>query len=608
MASHISIALPEGSGSSDFKIPLSGNGRYLMFASNRPLVDGYRDIFAALYVQDLATGKIELATVNAAGVHDGGYAGALSADGRLAVYYSDAGILLKNLASGALTRVDTSAGGVVGNLGVSEATISANGRYVAFASRSSNLAGSDANGSNDIFVKDVLTGAIVNASTRADGTQAENESRGAVVSDDGKLVLFVSASTNLDARATTLDDRLYLKNLSTGELSLVAVNAAGELANGWHARGVMSRDGTTVAFTSSATNLVPSARDGNLFVKNLITGDLVVASSDASGKPSNATADGARLSADGRLVAFTSWAGNLVDGDTNQKTDVFVKNLLSGAIRRVSVGNDGAQSNADARMAEMSHDGKVVTFTSEASTLVPGDTVGSWNVFKVDVDPAFASAWSDTRYGGSGNDVLSGGNGDQYFSGLGGNDRIDGGAGTDLMGVRGLRADYTLARDGATITLHDTKGRDGTDTLSGVERLRFADGSVALDHDGIAGQAYRIYQAAFNRTPDKGGLGFWMHFMDGGMTVDQVAAGFMASPEFIAMYGATPSNAQLVDKLYQNVLHREGEAQGVKFWNDALDSKMITQAQALAMFSESPENQAALIGVIEGGISYDPYV
>jgi hypothetical protein len=188
-----------------------------------------------------------------------------------------------------------------------------------------------------------------------------------------------------------------------------------------------------------------------------------------------------------------------------------------------------------------------------------------------------------------------------------GNDLLAGGAGIDTAVYHAPRASYSITKSDTGWTIADKSGASGVDQLSQVERLRFSDTMLALDVNGDAGQAYRIYQAAFNRAPDQAGLGFWIKFMDAGMSLNDVAAGFMAAPEFKTMYGATPSHEDFVNKLYMNVLHRPGEASGVAFWLAALDNPAITPAAVLAAFAESNENQVALIGVIGNGFSYIPF-
>ncbi len=143
--------------------------------------------------------------------------------------------------------------------------------------------------------------------------------------------------------------------------------------------------------------------------------------------------------------------------------------------------------------------------------------------------------------------------------------------------------------------------------LASIERIQFSDAMFALDIHGAAGQAYRIYQAAFARTPDAGGLGFWISAMDSGYSIRAVAAEFMKSAEFASMYGATISNTAFVEKLYQNVLRRPGDQGGIDFWVKALDNKQTDRIDVLAQFSESAENQSAVAQIIGNGFEFIPY-
>ena len=187
-----------------------------------------------------------------------------------------------------------------------------------------------------------------------------------------------------------------------------------------------------------------------------------------------------------------------------------------------------------------------------------------------------------------------------------GNDTFDGGAGIDTVVFSGNRAAYTVSKSSTVWTVSSTA--QGVDSLSNVERLKFADTSLALDTDGNAGQIYRLYQAAFNRTPDKGGLGDWIYGMDNGMTLLQVSAGFVDSAEFKSVYGQNPTDSEVVTRFYQNVLHRAPEQAGYDYWMNQLQSGLQTRTQVLTGFSESPENQAQIIGVIQNGIEYTQHV
>lgn len=158
-------------------------------------------------------------------------------------------------------------------------------------------------------------------------------------------------------------------------------------------------------------------------------------------------------------------------------------------------------------------------------------------------------------------------------------------------------------------TVQDSTKLDGSDQLYQVERLQFTDKMVALDFDGVGGKAYRIYKAAFDRTPDQGGLGYWIAQMDKGMDLISVAARFIDSPEFRTQYGTNPTNAQFITLLYDNVLGRTPDQAGLNWWvNEMAINPTKTQQKVLADFSEGTENQANVATLIGNGIVYDAFV
>lgn len=240
------------------------------------------------------------------------------------------------------------------------------------------------------------------------------------------------------------------------------------------------------------------------------------------------------------------------------------------------------------------------------------DAQGGANTYTVFVT---VRATGGLQAGGEGNDALGGLATSDIINGEGGNDRIsasagydeiDGGNGTDSIVYQGAAAGHVLAQDGERWALRKPDGQ-GTDTLSHMERLLFSDGALALDLDGMAGKAYRLYQAAFDRKPDAGGLGYWLAVLDGGASMQGVAAGFLQSAEAQSLYGSNPANGAWITSLYQNVLHRAPDPGGYGYWTMLLDQKHITQVDALLGFADSPENHAAVIGAISQGISYTPY-
>lgn len=214
---------------------------------------------------------------------------------------------------------------------------------------------------------------------------------------------------------------------------------------------------------------------------------------------------------------------------------------------------------------------------------------------------------NDSLQGDTGADVLSGGAGADSIEGGGGYDQIDGGDGLDYAIVNDLKANRAITQQDGSPTKLSRSG--DIDLMTGIERIRFTDATVALDvgADGVAGEVYRLYQAALGRTPDADGVGYWIAAADGGMTLQSIAAEFIQSPEFIALYGASTSNSELVRLLYVNALHRQPDDAGVAFWTDVLDTGAATRTEVLADFSESAENQAAVATIIGNGFEFTPW-
>jgi hypothetical protein len=178
------------------------------------------------------------------------------------------------------------------------------------------------------------------------------------------------------------------------------------------------------------------------------------------------------------------------------------------------------------------------------------------------------------------------------------------GADSSVVTFPGIRSRYTIAASGSGFTVTDTELGGTPVTVSASQRLQFADTNIAFDTTGIAGQAYRLYRAAFNRTPDASGLGFWISVMDSGQTLASVSAGFVASTEFKDLVGANPTNRQLVTSLYTNVLGRTPDAGGLDFFTNVLDTKASDVAGVLAAMSESGENKTGTASLIATGIEY----
>lgn len=237
-------------------------------------------------------------------------------------------------------------------------------------------------------------------------------------------------------------------------------------------------------------------------------------------------------------------------------------------------------------LIELRSPGNEALLSVEGSFQFWGDDLG------MALTPEYLYSYGTTFTGNSANNIVEAYSGDHV---------IDGGAGRDTVAYDGNSDAYRVERTGSTITVF---GAYGIDTVLNVERLLFDDYCIAYDIDGNAGQAFRLYEAAFNRRPDQAGLGFQISALDAGWGLVDIAKDFINSPEFQMTYGSL-SDTQFVNALYWNVLDRPGEAQGVAYHVNELGHG-TSRAQILANFSESPENQLALIGVMEGGIVFVP--
>ncbi len=291
-------------------------------------------------------------------------------------------MFVKNLTTGALTLVSAGANGQ-GNDASVDPSISADGSKVAFDSTASNLVAGDTNGTGDVFVKDLTTGALTRISTGANG-QGNGGSFTPSISADGTKVAFYSSASNLVAGDTNNRNDVFVVTLATGAVTRVTTGAGGQPDSDSFGPS-LSADGTKVAFYSFASNLVPGETDigGNVFVKDLTTGAVTRVTTAINGQE-NGLSSAPSISADGTKVAFNSSASNLVAGDTNGKDDIFVKDLATGTLTRVSIGANG-EGNDNSFVPAIFPDGSKVAFSSEATNLVAGDTNGTQDVFVKDL-------------------------------------------------------------------------------------------------------------------------------------------------------------------------------------------------------------------------------
>lgn len=391
----------QGNFSSQGTPVISADGRYIAFDSEAEnLVAGDTNFADDIFVHDLQTGATTRVSVGSAGAQADRSSNepALSADGRFVAFDSAATNLVPNDTNGTIdvfvhdrqtgqtTRVNVSSAGEQADGGAFEPSISGDGRYVAFMSTSALLVPGDTNALSDVFVHDRRTGATTRVSIATDGAQASGDSPS--LSADGRYVAFESGSSSLGGTNFWRD--VFVHDRETGQTRLVSASTSGIDANFPSQDPSISADGRYVAFTSMASNLIAGDTNGvtDVFVRDLSTSRTTRVSVDSAGTQSDVSALASHVSADGRYVAFSSFAMNHVPGDTNGAADAFVHDQGTGRTTRVSVQSDGDQSLLGTSMAQsISADGRRVVFWSIAPDLVPGDTNGTIDVFVHDRGP-----------------------------------------------------------------------------------------------------------------------------------------------------------------------------------------------------------------------------
>jgi Tol biopolymer transport system component len=330
-------------------------------------------------------------SLSSAGVQGTGRAmsPAISANGRYVAFEWDVNgrfeIFRRDLVTGATRRVDVSSTGV-GATASNYPAISADGRFVAFMSYASNLVPGDTNGVTDIFVRDMVSSTTQRVSVSSSGAQGRARSTFPAISADGRYVAFASFASNLVAGDTNHVEDVFRRNLVTGKTQRVSVSSTGAQGSrdSGYTRPAISATGRFIAF-DTASALVAGDDNGRLDIymhdRLSATTERVSVSSTGAQEGYGADSSTPAISADGTSVAFESTAANLVPGDTNGSSDVFVRDRSTGTTWRASRSSAGVQGNGWSFSAAISGDGRYVSFTSQASNLVAGDTDGFDDVF-----------------------------------------------------------------------------------------------------------------------------------------------------------------------------------------------------------------------------------
>ena len=301
---------------------------------------------------------------------------------------------------GDITLCSSSLTGAQGNGNSSFSAISPDGRYVAFTSMATNLM-SPATTGTQLFRKDLSTGQTVVVSTSSSGVQGNAVSAYPDLSYDGRYVTFVSGATNLMSPATS-GQQIFRKDLVTGQVLVVSSTSSGVVGNNSSLYSAISPDGRYVAFSSGASNLVsPATTNQQVFRKDLSTGQVVLASATSSGTQGNNASLFPAMSDDGQYVAFTSVATNLVSPATTGP-QIFRKNLSTGQVMLVSASAAGVQGNNTSVYPNLTPEGRYVIFISTATNLVTPATT-SQQVFRKDMSTGQVVLVSTSSTGVEGN-------------------------------------------------------------------------------------------------------------------------------------------------------------------------------------------------------------
>lgn len=292
-------------------------------------------------------------------------------------------IFRTDLRTGETVLVSADAGGEAGDNDSLRPTVSADGRYVAFTTAARNLLGEGVDGWQTV-VRDMEGDTLTVTSRSSDGTPGNRASDGTQISADGRYVTLFSNATNLvsDDTNATVDE--FLHDTRTGRTTRLSVNASGTESDKITIGGTISDDNRYVVLNSHATNLTPQSPDtgqDHAYLLDLTTGELRLLDKGPDGVPAPGGTFWASISGDSRHVPMSSSGPQLVAGDTNKVRDIFVADLPGGDIRRVSVGSAGEQADAASYFPDVDHDASTVVFTSYATNLVPGDTNGQPDIF-----------------------------------------------------------------------------------------------------------------------------------------------------------------------------------------------------------------------------------
>jgi Tol biopolymer transport system component len=375
---------------------ISADGQLIAFASEATnLVEGDINGVQDIFLHDWLTGATSRLSVDSQGQEANAASSwpEISADGNWVAFSSAASnlvdgdtngvedIFVVELPTGNIERVSISSSRVQANAASIHPVISGDGRYVAFVSSATNLFTSVSGGHTEIYLYDRVN-RILQWVSAPIGNENDGDSREVAISADGNWVAFSSSSSQLISNDGNIFSDVFLWSRTTGSMTCVSVSPSGQAANSLSYNPALSADGRYIAFRSHAENLVTTDGNGmgDIFRRDRVNGTTQLVSLSSAGEQAGMPSDEPAISADGRFIAFRSFAQNLVPNDTNSNTDIFLRDM-QGTTTRVSMDSDGGQSNQNDYTPTINGDGSAIGFFSEANNLVLVDTNEVGDVF-----------------------------------------------------------------------------------------------------------------------------------------------------------------------------------------------------------------------------------